>query len=95
MRNILLSGLSPTVCCSESFVILEDVSLIREVSFSSDGFGAPVDLSGRSSLGGIAARGGESGERLSTFTVVPELSLGPSKGGMVWVRDATSDCDRV
>ena len=95
MRNILLSGLSPTVCCSESFVILEDVSLTREASLSSDDFDAPDDLSGRSSLCGIAAREGDSGDRLSTFTAVLELSLGPSEGGIVGVRDATSDCDRV
>jgi hypothetical protein len=94
-NNILLSGLSPTLCCSESFVVLKDVSLIRETSFDSHGLGAADDLFKGSSLGGIAARRGESGERLSTFTTVLELSLGPGREWMVGVRNATSDCDRV
>ena len=95
MRNILLSGLSPTVCCSDSLVVRDEVSLVSEASFKSAVREPSVDFSAPSR--GSVARCGESGERLSTLTGPRELtaSLGPGAEGRVGVREAASDCDRA
>lgn len=96
MRNILLSGLSPAVCCSDSLVVRDEVSLGSEASFRSAVREPSVGFSGASPRGKVA-RCGESGERLSTLTGPRELAASPGPGTeeRVGVREAASDCDRA
>jgi hypothetical protein len=96
-QNILLSGLSPAVCCSLSFDARADASREGDGPSIFDGLSTSGDFPGPFTADEKVARLGDSGSRLSDSKGPRKTadSFGVGRDGVVGVREVVSDCART